>query len=356
MSTSSLPRRTLGSTGIQVSVVGLGCAHLGASTDQSTATATVRAALNRGVNFLDTSPAYGGGLSESRLGEALAGIPRSHFVLQTKCGDEGPQNAGHPAFTRQAVLASVQHSLDVLNQSYLDTLLLHDCYMDELKTFLSDDGGMRAIYELKSAGKIKHFGLGCREHQAHVDLLKAVGPEHFQVSVAVDDHNLMRRFLDEGGLRAALREGNVGLINGAPLYRGLLTDTATIYGSAMGDAHPKLVECSKRMREWAKGRGEKLLDLAVAFPLQDEGIATSIYGCRSAEEIEQVVSAAERFEEKVPVLKAFEEEMAGELEKLSAEDHFYWFKDQTAASVEWPEMRVYPRELWKDAIYKAPEE
>ena len=343
-------------------MVGLGCAHLGSSTDQPTATATVCAALSAGVNFLDTSPAYGGGLSESRLGHSLAaaGLPRSAYILQTKCGDAGAQNGRHAPFSYSGVLASVEHSLQALQQPFLDNVLLHDCYADELRDFLEESsGGMRAIYELKAAGKIRHFGLGCREHEAHLALLRKVGAEDFQVAVTVDDHNLMRRYLGQLGLAAELAKANVGVINGAPLYRGLLTDTATIYGTAMGDAHPKLVQCSGKMREWAQKRGERLLDLAVMFPLMNEQVATSIYGCRSAKEIEQVVRAAKRFEAEkekaVEVLAAFEEDMKEEIGRLKEEDHFYWFKKQTERSEEWKEMSVYPRELWKDAIYKAAE-
>lgn len=125
-------RRVLGRTGLSISPVGLGGAGLCACPSDAVACEVTAAFLKGGVNFIDTGPSYGAGESERRLGIALADVPRNSYVLQTKMGDEGPQNGGHSAFSREGVLASVRHSLEVLKVPYVDSVLLHDPYADEL--------------------------------------------------------------------------------------------------------------------------------------------------------------------------------------------------------------------------------
>ena len=98
-------RRTLGRTGLSISPVGLGGAGLCAAPTDAAACEVAAAFLKGGVNFIDTSPTYGAGESERRLDLALANVPRDAYVLQTKMGDEGPQNGGHSPFSREGVLA-----------------------------------------------------------------------------------------------------------------------------------------------------------------------------------------------------------------------------------------------------------
>lgn len=121
-----MQHRRLGRTGLDVSVIGLGGAALGACDTDATCREVTAQMLKAGVNFLDTSPAYFDGVAERRLGLVLADVPRSSYVLQTKMGDEGPQNGGHSPFSREGVLASVEQSLAALKVKTIDSLLLHD--------------------------------------------------------------------------------------------------------------------------------------------------------------------------------------------------------------------------------------
>ena len=229
-----MERRRLGRTNLEISPIG-GGALIGCTSDE-VAKEVVAAFLAGGVNFFDVSPGYGANfLGERRLGLALADVPRGSYVLQTKVGDDGPHNGGHPPFSRAGVRASVEHSLKVLGVPHIDSLLLHDPYADELDAFLATGGGMEAVRELKSAGIVRHFGCGAREHEPHLRLLQTLAPGEFEVSQTVDDENPLRSFLDQLGLREALAASDVGLINAAPLYRGLLVDRPT--ACACGASH-----------------------------------------------------------------------------------------------------------------------
>ncbi|KAI4964863.1 hypothetical protein ZWY2020_058093 [Hordeum vulgare] len=119
--------RTLGGTGLRVSPVGFGASPLGnvfGDVPRDVARATVRRALDLGINFFDTSPYYGGTVSESVLGDCLrfAGVPRDSFVVATKCGryKEGFD------FSAARVTRSVDESLARLGLDYVDILHCHD--------------------------------------------------------------------------------------------------------------------------------------------------------------------------------------------------------------------------------------
>lgn len=204
----------LGRTGLEISPIGIGGAGLCGCPSDAAASEVTAAFLKAGVNFIDTSPAYGAGESERRLGVALADVPRSAYVLQTKMGDGGPQNGGHSAFSREGVLASVRHSLEVLRVPHVDSLLLHDPYADEVATFLGKGGGMEAVRELMGAGVVRHFGCGAREHEAHLQLLESC-PAEFAVAQTVD---VRPRGVQPSKSRA-LRSGSVADVGRRPARR-----------------------------------------------------------------------------------------------------------------------------------------
>ena len=357
--------RPLGQTGLSISLIGLGGGGL--PNDDKTSAEVSHAFLKGGVNFVDTSPNYCGGESERRLGAALADVPRESYVLQTKMGDEGAayadvQNGGFSPFSRDGVLASVRRSLELLRTKHIDTLLLHDPYADELDAFLSKGGGMEAVRELKSSGIVKHFGCGAREHEPHLRLLEALGPNEFKVAQTVDDENPLRRFLDQLGLRAKLKENGVGIINAAPLYRGLLVNQPTAYHSVAGGSnggthsgvlgehsgsHVELSTLASSMNEWCAAKSLSLTHLAVQWPIARAGedVVCSPYGCRNVEQVKGILDAAST---PLPegTWEAFDAEFDEKVKALGPEKHFYWFKKQSADTKEWSEMSVYPRATW----------
>jgi D-threo-aldose 1-dehydrogenase len=141
---SGVPRRVLGRTGLEVSVLGFGTAPLGdlyARLDDATAIAAVERAFDLGINLLDTSPLYGRGLAEHRCGTAIRRVPRQDIVLCTKVGrwmdpfhrpDNGSGFVGgqqHRAvvdYSYDGTMRSVEQSLFRLGTDRLDLLLIHD--------------------------------------------------------------------------------------------------------------------------------------------------------------------------------------------------------------------------------------
>src|SRR5678815_5051863 len=122
----TMERRSLGKTGLNVPVLGFGASSLGAEfrqVDLGEALRSVRVALDLGMNFIDTSPYYGRGMSEVLLGVALRGIPREKYLLGTKLGR---YDAGHFDFSARRVVESVDISLHRMGVSHLDVVLCHD--------------------------------------------------------------------------------------------------------------------------------------------------------------------------------------------------------------------------------------
>ena len=185
-----LATRPLGGSGIDVSILGFGGAPLGAVGDalsQAEVDAMVTAATEGGVRYFDTAPLYGHGLSEKRLGRALAQTARDDFVLSTKVGrllvprDQGTRYAGmrdnEPAsialdYSYDGTMRSMEASLERLKLDRIDVLLCHDIDVwthgesaqpDVFRA--AADGALKALAELRDQGVIGAFGLGVNEWQ-----------------------------------------------------------------------------------------------------------------------------------------------------------------------------------------------
>ena len=159
----TLPRRALGSTGIEVSAIGLGTVKLGRNTGLSLApfaipgTRAARALLDRarelGVNLLDTAPAYGE--SEARLGELLDGT-RDRWVLCTKAGESFDGRRSRHDFRPEALRESVEASLRRLRTDYLDIVLIHSDGRDV--EILRQSDALETLDALKREGKVRASG------------------------------------------------------------------------------------------------------------------------------------------------------------------------------------------------------
>jgi len=126
-----MQRRKLGETGLELPVLSFGASSLGQEfrqVDLGEALRSVRVALDLGMNFIDTSPYYGRGMSEVLLGVALRGVPRDEYVLGTKLGR---YDAAHFDFSARRVVESVDVSLHRMGVEHLDLVLCHDIeYVD----------------------------------------------------------------------------------------------------------------------------------------------------------------------------------------------------------------------------------
>jgi len=158
----------LGSTGLQVSRIGLGTVKFGrnqavkyprAFTLPSDKEIIELLALSKdlGINLLDTAPAYG--VSEERLGKALHG-QRQHWILSTKAGEEFMNGQSVFDFTADTIIQSIERSLKRLHTDYLDIVLIHSSGEDQ--KIIEDHAVFDTLARLKTAGKIRAFGMSTK--------------------------------------------------------------------------------------------------------------------------------------------------------------------------------------------------
>jgi L-galactose dehydrogenase len=212
--------RSLGKTGLNVSIVGFGASPLGhefGAIDPQQGKRAVHAAIDYGINYFDVSPYYGRTLAEIRLGEALAGR-RHQVLLATKAGRYDKDLATGFDFSAARITHSVEESLQRLQTDVIDVFQVHDVEYASREQIIHET--IPAMEQLKKAGKVRFIGItGYPTH-----LLKEVA-----VQVEVDTllsychYNLMdTTMLPVLGPVACQK--NMGLINASPLHMGLLTD------------------------------------------------------------------------------------------------------------------------------------
>ncbi|WP_461482053.1 aldo/keto reductase [Porticoccus sp.] len=163
-----LPKRAFGSTGIEVSILGLGTVKLGrdqgvkyphgfAIPDDRQATELIALARDLGINLIDTAPAYG--ISEERLGKLLQG-QRDQWVICSKVGEEFENGQSSFDFTPEHTRFSIERSLQRLRTEIIDMVLVHSDGNDE--TIIRQLGTLDALAELKAQGKIRAFGMSSK--------------------------------------------------------------------------------------------------------------------------------------------------------------------------------------------------
>src|ERR1700760_435499 len=153
----NMEHRTLGNTGITLPVLSFGASSLGQEfrqVDLTEALASVKTALDLGMNFIDTSPFYGRGMSEVLLGVALRGVPRDSYILGTKLGRYSGIRFD---FSARRVLESVEVSLERMGTDHLDIILCHDIEFVEMPQIV--DETLPALRKLKEKGKVRVIGV-----------------------------------------------------------------------------------------------------------------------------------------------------------------------------------------------------
>ncbi|HWF48205.1 MAG TPA: aldo/keto reductase [Bryobacteraceae bacterium] len=287
-----MERRRIGT--LEVSVVGLGCNNFGWRIDKPATHAVVAAALDAGINFLDTADMYGGGQSEEYLADALRDR-RKEIVLATKFGfsmGEGKSGAS-PAYVREAIDASLSR----LKTDYIDLYQLHT---PDPKTPIADTLG--ALGELVKAGKVREIGCSnfsadqLREAAAAV---KTGAPRFVSVQ---NEYSLLNRAPEAEVLPECRRQG-IAFIPYFPLANGLLTGKyrkgqpvpensrgKDAWGpSVFTDSNLELVES---LYSFASSRGHSLLELAISWLATQEGIASVIAGAKTPQQAKANAAAA----------------------------------------------------------------
>ena len=231
----SLPARALGSSGISVSAIGLGCMSLsgtyGSSNDEESI-ALIREALDQGITFLDTSDAYGKGHNEELVGKAIAGR-RSELVLATKFGNVGGGGGGKVADGRpEYVASSCEASLKRLG---VDTIDLY--YQHRIDPDVPIEETVGAMARLVEQGKVRALGLS----EARPETIRRAHKVH-PLAAVQNEFSLLYRVEAEETLKTT-RELKIGFVAYSPLGRGLMTgvldDPKTMTDADARRRHPR---------------------------------------------------------------------------------------------------------------------
>ena len=293
--TDLLRKRTLGRTGIRISPIGIGTGSLGADptvTDPEAvdelAVATLRTALQSGLNYIDTAPGYRGGASDRRVGLALREVSRDRVVLATKVGSH-PDRLGD--MTGETAVWIIEQSLEVIGTDYIDIALIHD--PPTMEPVLEAGGAVAALEKLKSKGKVGAIGLGVQNHEYQ---RIAIESGRFDVIQSPYDYNLMRSTAEN--LIGLAAERNLGVINASPFLAGLLSGidpeeiVAIRAATGMWKLRERDVGRARQIWEWARGRGVDLRALAMQFCLRQERIASTLIGPRRPSDVLEDIAAA----------------------------------------------------------------
>jgi aryl-alcohol dehydrogenase-like predicted oxidoreductase len=288
--------RTLGKTGYKVSVIGLGtmvhAGHFGPMKDDESLGA-IDTALALGINFIDTSDAYGAGYSETLLGKALKG-KRDKVILATKGGNVmvGPDK-GKRNFAVDYIDGVMHESLKRLQTDAIDLYQLHNPTVDVMRK--------GDIWELldkrKKEGKIRHYGVSINNVEEALTAIEGGKAETVQL-----EYNLLDQSAGEKVFPAA-QKANVGLIVRVPLRRGLLTgklkpeDQQRFQGEDVrarnfaGDVFKKQLDKVEKLRFLEKS-GRSLAQAAIAFCFAHPAVSTVIPGGRNPQQVKENAAAA----------------------------------------------------------------
>ena len=290
--------RILGRTGLRVSAVGLGtmvhAGHFGPM-DDSESLSAIETAIDLGVNFIDTSDAYGAGYSETLLGQALRG-KRDKVILATKGGNVmvGPER-GKRNFTTDYISRVMDESLKRLQTDYVDLYQLHNPTVDVIER-----GEVWEVLErAKKAGKIRHYGVSINTIEEGIAAVNGGRSDTVQL-----EYNLLAQEPAEKIFPLA-QKANVGIIARVPLRRGILTGKLTVADdgrfqgedvrarSFKGEPFRRELEKAEQLRFLVDGNIQTFAQAAIAFCLAHPSVSTTIPGARNAQQMGENAAGAE---------------------------------------------------------------
>ncbi|SBT92527.1 Predicted oxidoreductase [Streptomyces sp. DI166] len=294
----------LGSTGLDVSRICLGCMTYGLpdrgvhewTLDEEASRPLIRQAVEAGINFFDTANVYSDGTSEEIVGRALADYARrDEIVLATKVHGRthpGPNGRG---LSRKVIMAEIDHSLSRLGTDYVDLYQIH-----RFDPHTPVEETMEALHDLVKAGKVRYIGASSMYAWQFSKLQYTAERHGWTKFVSMQNHyNLLYREEEREMLPLCADQG-VGVLPWSPLARGRLTrDWGTVTERSAGDnfgsrlyldSDRTIVEAVTRV---ANERGVPRAQVALAWLLQRETVAAPIVGAARPGHIEDAVASVE---------------------------------------------------------------
>jgi aryl-alcohol dehydrogenase-like predicted oxidoreductase len=293
----------LGRTGVQVSTLALGAMNFGAigRTGQAEATAIVDAALEAGINLIDTADMYGRGESEEIVGKAVAGR-RDDLVLATKATMPMGDERNHQGSSRRWLVAALDNSLRRLGVDHVDLYQIH-----RWDPTTSDGETLSALTDLQRAGKIRYFGSSTFPAYRIVQAQWAAREHHLGRYVTEQpSYSILQRGI-EAHVLPVIEEYGLGVLAWSPLASGWLSgavragqeistnrsvvaperfDTTLAYNQAR-------LEAVKQLTKVADEAGLTLIQLALGFVTAHPAVTTALIGPRTLDHLHSQLAAAD---------------------------------------------------------------
>jgi aryl-alcohol dehydrogenase-like predicted oxidoreductase len=276
--------RELGKTGLALPILSFGASSLGQefrNVDLGEALESVHAALDAGMNFIDTSPFYGRGMSEVLLGVALRDVPRERYILGTKLGR---YDRAHFDFSARRVVESVDVSLHRMGVEYLDICLCHDIEFVDMSQVVEET--IPALRQLQQQGKVRFIGVSGYPMKLFRYVLDRT---ELDVVLSYNHYTIQNTMF--GDLVPYLKEKGVGVMNAAPFSARLLTNAPL---PAWHKATPEVRAVCRRAAEYTAARGVDIAQLALQFSIANPAMTTCITGSANPGRIREWARWAEQ--------------------------------------------------------------
>jgi len=275
-----MERRRLGSTELELPILSFGASSLGAEFRGVTLDevfASIRVALELGLNFIDTSPFYGRGMSEVLLGVALRDVPRDDYIMCTKLGR---YDVNHFDFSARRVAESVDVSLHRLGCQHLDIVLCHDIEFVPLEQVIHET--IPALRAQQRAGKVRYIGMsGYPQKIFH----KVLAETEVDCVLSYNQYTLQNRCFADQTI-PLLKEKKVGIMNGGPFSARLLTNASL---PVWFRDPPEVQAAAKQAAAHCAAQGEDIAKLALQYCLRNPDIATTVAGSANPNNIRKWV-------------------------------------------------------------------
>ncbi|MGW1535424.1 aldo/keto reductase [Streptomyces aureus] len=295
--------RTLGRTGVQVSTLALGAMNFGriGRTTQDEATAIVDAALEGGINLIDTADRYGDGESEEMVGKAIAGR-RDDIVLATKAGMPMGEERNHVGASRRWLTAELDDSLRRLGVDHVDLYQIH-----RWDPTTSDEETLSALTDLQRAGKIRYFGSSTYPAHRIVQAQWAAREHHLRPYVTEQpSYSLLQRGI-EAHVLPVTQEYGLGVLAWSPLASGWLSgavrkgrEIATSRSTFLPQrfdltvpSNQARLDAVEKLAEVADQAGLSLIQLALGFVTAHPGVTSALIGPRTLDHLRSQLAAAD---------------------------------------------------------------
>ncbi|MGP4010582.1 aldo/keto reductase [Streptomyces sp. 4N124] len=295
--------RTLGRTGVQVSSLALGAMNFGriGRTTQDEATAIVDAALEGGINVIDTADMYSAGESEEMVGKAIAGR-RDDIVLATKANMPMSDEPNHQGSSRRWLVTALDDSLRRLGVDHVDLYQIH-----RWDPNTSDEETLSALTDLQRAGKIRYFGSSTFPAYRIVQAQWAAREHHLSRYVTEQpSYSILQRGVETHVLPVTEQYG-LGVLVWSPLASGWLSgairegqDVTTNRSTFMPDrfdlavpANRARLEAVEQLAKVADEAGLTMIQLALGFVTAHPGVTSALIGPRTPDHLHAQLAAAD---------------------------------------------------------------